>query len=90
MDWSNMISGIIGGIAGAVATIQFQKYQDRTKALGERRFKIYMMLMELNGHHFWITSAEMHGEIARPEILHKFHSMRWRIADELRPAWWEG
>ncbi len=86
MDWYDLISGVLGGIVGALATVLYQKHQDTKKALEERRFKIYMMLMELNGHHFWISSAEMRGETAPPEVLQKFNGMRWRIADELRQA----
>jgi hypothetical protein len=86
LDWSNIISGIVGGIAGALATVLYQKHQESKKALEEQRFRIYMMILELNGLHFWIASAEVHGELASPEIRQKFNSMRWRIADELRRA----
>ena len=45
-----------------------------------------MLLLELNGHYFWIASNELHGEAAPPEIAAKVRALAWRIADKLREA----
>jgi hypothetical protein len=35
-------------------------------------FDVYMRLMELKGHHFWITSADIQGRESDPRVLNNF------------------
>ena len=84
MDWSNLISGFIGAIAGACATVWFQRWNDRRDTEAKGRFRIYMMLLDLYSRHFSIASADMRKELADSLTRLEFHRQSWRIADELR------
>ncbi|MHB8143999.1 MAG: hypothetical protein ACYDGX_10210 [Thermoleophilia bacterium] len=43
-----------------------------------------MLLHDAYGKHFWIVSAESHGEIASQEIRADYQGICWKIADEIR------
>jgi hypothetical protein len=45
-----------------------------------------MLLLDLNGHYFWIASNELHGEAPPPEMAAKARSLAMQIADKLREA----
>ena len=83
-----LISGVIGAFVGAFvggwATIFFQRKTERKRHADKVLFDVYMMLMDLNGRHFWVTSAEVQGKESDPRILERVQDIRWRIADEIR------
>lgn len=81
-----LIIAIVGGIIGSRATICFQRHHEKQQDLGQRRFNIYMLLLELNGLHFWIDSSEVHSEAPGRELAQKYQRLAWRIMDELRLA----
>jgi len=79
-----LVTGLIGAVAGGWATIFFQRKTERERRSENVLFDIYMMLMELKGHHFWIRSAELQRRESDPRVLSNFEKTRWRIADEMR------
>ncbi len=83
---TELLSGLLGAIMGSASTILFQRWSDKKTRLDSSRFQIYMMLLELNGWHWWIASTEVRGVEVSKEIVRKFDRARWRIADELRKA----
>ena len=78
------VAGLLTGILVTAAGTYFTWVRERKKAQRELLFQVYMMLIELNGTHFWITSSEVRGEEPNPEHPKKFHDTAWRIADLLR------
>jgi len=77
-------SGVVGAFVGGWATIFFQRNTERKRLAEKILFNVYMMLMELKGWHFWITSAEIRGKESDQRILGEFQDKRWRVADEMR------
>lgn len=86
MEWITLAVSLMAGLVGGWASAQFQYWYSHRGSLEEGRFRMYMMLLELNGFHFWITSAEIRREQPEREAVRRFDEMRWRIADELRKA----
>ena len=76
--------GVVGAVIGGWATAFFQRRHERKRRTENVLFGVYMMLMDLRGHHFWITSAEVRGQDSDPKIIQRFQDTRWRIADEMR------
>lgn len=84
------VLGFVGGVgvtlAGALIADLLTRRRERRKVLLERRFQIYMKLMELNGQYFWVASAEIRSETVPPEVRRKCHDLAWQIADLVRAA----
>ena len=74
--WISLSSGLIGAILGAViaaiATVLLQHWRSKKTYLIEQKFKIYMLLHEAYGKHFWIASADLRGELANDEVRRQF------------------
>jgi hypothetical protein len=77
-------AGLLAGILVSAAGTYFTWIRERKKTQRELLFQVYMMLIELNGIHFWIASREVRGEEPNPEHAKKFQDMGWRIADLIR------
>lgn len=77
-------SGVGVSIFAAVVSHQLQKRKDRQQRREQAAFQVYMLLLDLNSHYFWIASNELHGEPPPPEIAAKVRDHAWRIADKLR------
>jgi H+/gluconate symporter-like permease len=78
------VTGLLIGILVSAAGEYFRRLSERKETQRELLFQVYMMLMELNGIHFWIASSEVRREEPNPEHAKKFHDTGWRIADLLR------
>jgi hypothetical protein len=79
-------SGIAVSLTGALIANILTRQRERRRLVEERRFEIYMKLMELNGQYFWISSAEVRQEPEPAEIRKNCHKLAWQIADLLRAA----
>jgi len=79
-------SGVGVSATAAWVSSLFQQRSDRRRRREQAAFQVYMLLLELNGRYFWVTSKEMHGEPPPPEITAKVRDLAWRIADKLREA----
>lgn len=85
---AGFLSAALIAIISAAASIFFTGRHERGTRLGERRQRIYMMLLDLKQTHFWISSGDqpMPGREIRPEIKDRYWQDALRIADELRAA----
>jgi hypothetical protein len=79
-------SGVGVSLVGVLTANLLAKRRERQRFVEERRFEIYVKLMELQGEYFWFTVAEMHREHIRAETSRKAFSLAWQIADALRAA----
>ena len=75
----------MSAVAASIGSL-LQKRRDRQRRREHAAFEVFMLLLDLNGHYFWIASKELHGEPPPPEIAAKVHGLAWRIADRLREA----
>lgn len=80
------LSGALVGVIGSAATVYFSRISERNKDLEERRHRIYMMLLDANQRHFWISSFDYRGEEIPVDVRAQFQESRYKIADELRGA----
>ena len=79
-------SGIGVSIVAAVITYLLQRRGDRRQRRERAAFQVYMLLLDLHGHYFWIASNELRGEPSPPEMAAKARSIAMQIADKLREA----
>ena len=80
------LSGIGVTLTGALIAHILARRRERRKLVDERRFEIYMKLMELNGQYFWVASSELQGGPPPLEARRKCRELAWQIADILRAA----
>lgn len=80
------LSGVGVSLVGALVANIFTRSRERGRVVEERRFEIYMKLMELYGSYFWFTVAELHKEAVRDEIRQRCRDLAWQISDLLRSA----
>lgn len=79
-------SGIGVSIITAVISYLFQRRGDRRRRRESAAFQVYMLLLDLHGHYFWIASNEMRGEPPPPEMSSTVCRLALQIADKLREA----
>lgn len=79
-------SGIGVSIIAAFVSYLLQRRGDRRRHREQAAFRVYMLLLDLNSHYFWIASTELHGEPPPPEMAAKARRIAMQIADKLREA----
>ena len=79
-------SGVGVSLVAALVANILTRSRERQRIVEERRFEIYMKLMDLYGQYFWFTVAEIHRETVREEVRLKSRDLAWQIADMLRSA----
>lgn len=79
-------SGVGFTLVGALVAHMLTRRRERQRIIEERRFQIYMKLMDLHGSYFWFTTAEAHRKPVSDEIRFKCRDLSWQIADMLRAA----
>lgn len=79
-------SGVGVSLIAALVASLLAKEREKTKYLEERRFQIYMKLMELYASYFWFTVDEKHTRETRGDLTQKCFKLSWEIADLLRSA----
>jgi hypothetical protein len=80
------LSGVGVSLFGALVANILTRHRDRRRVVEERRFDIYMKLMELHSSYFWFTVAEVHRESVKAAIRQKCRDLSWQCADMLRSA----
>lgn len=89
MDMSPILAFLSGvGVALVTALVvhMLTRRRERQRIIEERRFQIYMKLMDLHGSYFWFTTAEVHRKPVSDEIRLKCRDLSWQVADMLRAA----
>jgi hypothetical protein len=79
-------SGVGVSLIGALVSNILTTRRERRRLVNERRFEIFMKLLDLYGSYFWFTAAELHKETVPREIRKRCHDLAWQIADMLRSA----
>jgi hypothetical protein len=73
-------------IIAAFISYLLQRHSDRRRHRERAAFQVYMLLLNLHGHYFWIASNEIRGEPPPPEMTSKSCGLALQIADKLREA----
>jgi len=71
-------SGVGVAIMAALVSSLLQKRRDFQRRREPAAFRVYMLLLELNAHYFWVVSREIHGEPSSPEITAKVNDLALR------------
>jgi hypothetical protein len=80
------LSGVVVSAVGAILADILARKRERLRWVDQRRFDIYMKLIELNGSYFWFRVAEEHRQSVRPEVRQRCYALAWQISDMLRSA----
>ena len=79
-------SGIGVSLIGALVANVLSRQRERHRVVEERRFEIYIKLLDLYGGYFWFTTAELHNESVDANVASRCHTLACQIADMLRSA----
>jgi len=79
-------SGVGVALVGSLVAHMLTRRREQQRIVEERRFLIYMKLIDLYGSYFWFTTAEVHRKPVSDEIRLKCRELSWQIADMLRSA----
>jgi hypothetical protein len=79
-------SGIGVSIIAAFVSYLLQKHRDRQRLREQAAFQVYMLMLELLGHYFWIASNELRGDTPPLGIPAKVYELAMRIKNKLREA----
>jgi hypothetical protein len=80
------VSGVAVSLVGALVANILTKERERKRVVEERRFEIYMKLMDLQATYFWFVTAELHQQSVSADTRKRCHEIAWQIADMLRSA----
>jgi hypothetical protein len=84
------LSGVVATLAVSLVSVLvaniLTRRRERRHVVDERRFEIFMKLMDLHSNYFWFTVAELHKEAVPAETRRSCHALAWQIADMLRAA----
>ena len=78
------IGGVIIALIGAIVGYVFQRRAEKRRRIKETQFQVYMKLMDIYNHYFWVTSMEFRGEKVILEHKRSIRNSAWQIADLLR------
>jgi predicted adenine nucleotide alpha hydrolase (AANH) superfamily ATPase len=81
---TGFLIGVGVSLTGAIVANILARNRERRRIVEERRFAIYMKLMELYGSYFWSMAAELKSEPAKGEICERCRDLAWQINDMLR------
>ncbi len=80
------ISGVGVSLTAALIANILTRERERKRIIEERRFSIYMKLMNLHGLYFFFYSCEERSAPLAPQIKQQVKDLAWQIADLLRSA----
>jgi len=78
------VTGVGVSLVGVLVANILTRRRERRHVVEERRFEIFMKLMDLHSSYFWFTVAELHKEAVPAETRRVCHALAWQIADMLR------
>jgi hypothetical protein len=77
-------SALVGAVVGSWTSVWLGAKRNRREASDQALFGIYLQLLELNGFYFWISTADLHREERKADIIKRVESIARSIADDLR------
>jgi hypothetical protein len=77
-------SALLGALAGSWVTVRLGAQVERRAEVRKLIRSIYGRLMELYSYYFWMTTAEMHAQQPRADVVGRIERLAWGILDDLR------
>lgn len=81
-----VVSGLLGAVIGSLLTNRLTRSRERDRLISERRFEIYMKLMDIYNAYFWWFSAELRKEPVPQRVRQNVNDLSWQLSDLLRSA----
>lgn len=80
------LGGIGASLAGALVALWLQRAKEQKDNLDSARFRIYMHLLDISNHYFFIASAEIDPDNRAVDQATKIkiQDKAWTLLDELR------
>jgi hypothetical protein len=78
------LSGAAVPVFAATVTHFFTRRRERLRLMEDRRFQIFMKLLELNNQYFFWAGYELRGQAVPAALQQQCRKLAWEIADMLR------
>lgn len=82
--WLGFLGGILATLVGALVASIIQRHSELKKRREQAHLDAYFLLVDLKNWYFWITTAELHGEEPKPEVLKTCRQLAYQLNDKLR------
>lgn len=76
--------GFLGGVFATLVGALLASLSQRKKRKDQAQLEAYFLLVDLKNWYFWVTTAELHGEDPRPEVLDTCRKLAYQLNDKLR------
>lgn len=82
--WLGFLGGILATLVGALVASVIQRRNEFKKRKEEAHLDAYFLLVDLKNWYFWVTTAELHGEEPKAEVLNTCRKLTYQLNDKLR------
>lgn len=82
--WLGFLGGVFATLVGALLASLIQRHTERKKRKEQAHLDAYFLLVDIKNWYFWVTTAELHGEEPRPEVLDTCRKLAYQLNDKLR------
>lgn len=82
--WLGFLGGILATLVGALIASVIQRHNEFKKRKGQAHLDAYFLLVDLKNWYFWVTTAELHGEEPKSEVIAACRKLAFQLNDKLR------
>lgn len=82
--WLGFLGGILAALLGALVASIVQRQSDFKRRKEQAHLDAYFLLVDLKNWYFWVTTAELHGEEPKAEVLNTCRKIAYQLNDKLR------
>lgn len=82
--WLGFLGGILATLVGGLVASLIQRNHEAKQKKTQAQVDAYFLLVDLKNWYFWVTTAELHGEEQRPEVLENCRRLALQLNDKLR------
>lgn len=82
--WFGFFGGILATLVGALIASVMQRNNETKQRKEQAQLDAYSHLIDLKNWYFWVTTAELHGEDPKPEVLANCRKLSLQLNDKLR------
>jgi hypothetical protein len=82
--WLGFFGGILATLVGALVASIIQRRNEVEKRKEQAHLDAYFLLVDLKNWYFWVTTAELHGEEPKAEVLDTCRKLAYQLNDKIR------
>jgi hypothetical protein len=82
--WLGFLGGILATLVGALLASIMQRHNEFKKRKEQAHLEAYFLLVDLKNWYFWVTTAELHSEEPKAEVLETCRKLAYQLNDKLR------